>query len=355
MKRKYTIAVLFGGCSPEYDVSLHSAYSVLTALDRERFDPIPLGITREGEWFRFCGRYEAVADGTWCADAADLLSVVVSQSRALHGFYQRVPTVAGERWEPVALDAAFPVLHGRNGEDGTVQGLLELAGIPTVGCGVLASALCMDKARSHALARAAGIDVPRSVTGTKEDDLPRLTKEIEAIGFPLFVKPLRAGSSFGISKVTDASGLEDAVALALEYDDVFVLEENIEGFEVGCAVLGSSELTTGRADEIELAEGFFDYTEKYTLKTSRIHVPARISPEDEARVRETAGRIYRALGCSGFARVDMFFTPDRRIVFNEVNTIPGFTEHSRFPSMLRAVGIPFEQVIEKAIALAVEK
>ena len=171
-------------------------------------------------------------------------------------------------------------------------------------------------------------------------------------GYPLFVKPVKAGSSYGVTKVASPEQLAPAIELAFRYDNQVILEENIEGFEVGCAVLGSSEPITGEVDEIELSGGFFDFTEKYTLKTSSIHVPARIDASKAAEIKETAKTIYRTLGCSGFARVDMFLTPEGEIVFNEVNTIPGFTEHSRYPGMMKAAGYSFENVLDMIIEQA---
>ena len=208
----------------------------------------------------------------------------------------------------------------------------------------------MDKDRAHKLVELAGIEVPKAVMIRKyqENEAPTLTAELN---YPLFVKPVRAGSSFGITKIYRKEELVSAVAFAFEHDDEVIIEENIDGFEVGCAVLGIDELTVGRVDEIELSHGFFDFTEKYNLITSNIYMPARIDPETEERIRETAKVIYKALACSGFARVDMFLTPDKRIVFNEVNTIPGFTSHSRYPSMMKGIGLTFDKMLDKLISL----
>ena len=213
----------------------------------------------------------------------------------------------------------------------------------------------MDKHRAHQIVQAAGIEVPRSLVLERGQGMESAHALAEQVGYPLFVKPVRAGSSFGITKVADRENLPAAVALASQYDREIILEEAVPGFEVGCAVMGNDILTVGEVDEIELEDGFFDYTEKYTLKTSAIHVPARIPRDTAERVKQTAQAIYRALGCSGFARVDMFLTPDGHIIFNEVNTIPGFTEHSRFPSMMQAVGLDLGQVISTVIGLAVGK
>lgn len=351
MMNRKRIAVLFGGCSSEYEVSLQSAYSVLENIDREKYEVIPIGITRYGDWYHYTGRTDAIPAGTWQDDAAHLHAVVFLQNRSDRGFLEWT----GERYALRRLDLAFPVLHGKNGEDGTVQGLLELAGIPVVGCGTLAGALCMDKERAHRLAAQAGVAVPKSVAFRRTERAGALERIRDELGFPVFVKPVRAGSSFGITRVTGPEQLDEAVELALRHDSEVIAEEAVDGFEVGCAVLGIDELTVGRVDEIELSSGFFDYTEKYTLKTSKIHMPARVDAQTERRIQETAKVIYRALGCSGFARVDMFLTPDGRIVFNEVNTIPGFTSHSRYPNMMRGIGLSFPQMLDALLGLYEEE
>lgn len=347
---KLNVAVIFGGCSPEYSVSLESAHAVITHMDRTRYNPVLIGISSAGNWYHFTGAAEKIKSDTW-NNPDDCAPALVSPDRDAPGLL--VQTTAG--MEKISLDAAFPVLHGRNGEDGTVQGLFELAGIPLVGCGVLASALCMDKDRAHKLVQAAGITIPLSTVLTKKASKEEAFTCAEKLGYPLFVKPVRAGSSYGITRVMERGGLSAALELAFAYDDHIILEEAISGFEVGCAVLGNDTLTVGELDEIELWDGFFNFTEKYTLKTSAIHVPARIPTIKAAEMKETAQRIYKALGCQGFARVDMFLDSSGRVVFNEVNTIPGFTAHSRYPSMMKAIGMSFEQVISNVIELAVSK
>ena len=345
---KRTVAVLFGGCSSEYSVSLASAQAVVQHMDRERYTPVLIGISRSGAWLHYTGPVERMAEDTWndprwCAPA------VVSLDRGDQTLLVR----RGEQIERIHLDAAFPVLHGKNGEDGTVQGVFELAGIPLVGCGVLASALCMDKDRAHKLAAVAGVNVPNSFV-LRRGEAQEAASRAEALGYPIFVKPVKAGSSYGVTKVTERGQLAAAVELAFSHDDAVLLEECISGFEVGCAVLGNDVLTVGAVDEIELQSGFFDYTEKYTLKTAQIHVPARIRLEQSAQIQETARTVYRALGCRGFARVDLFLDAQGRIVFNEVNTIPGFTAHSRYPSMMKAAGLSLQEVLTAVIELAVE-
>lgn len=347
--KKITLAVLFGGSSTEYEISLQSAHAVLTHLDRDRYEPVLLGITRDGRWLLYQGPVDALLDDTWHTDARHTVPAVISPDRGVHGLLLIAPAGPSTRY----LDAAFPVLHGKNGEDGTVQGLLELAGIPVVGCGVLASALCMDKDVAHRLVQAAGVAVPPSILFRAGEGLDTLPERTASLTYPLFVKPARAGSSFGITKVEEPGVLAEAVAAALAHDSKVVIEEAVPGFEVGCAVLGSEELTVGLVDEIQLSGGFFDFEEKYTLKTSAIHCPARIPPEAAARVQEAARTIFRALDCRGFARVDLFLTPEGALLFNEVNTIPGFTPHSRYPTMMQGAGLDFTSLVSRMIRLGV--
>ena len=346
---KKRIAVIFGGCSPEYGVSLKSSYSVITHINQDIYDLIMVGITREGEWFHFSGSPEEILADTWYT-GEDITPALLSPSRGVKGLL-----VMGENnhYSIVELDAVMPVLHGRFGEDGTIQGVIEMAGLPIVGCDTAASALCMDKDKSHKLVHAAGIRAPQSITIRNLKKLPLVFGFVKAIGFPLYVKPVKAGSSFGISKVYNEEELEGAVIHAFTIDDEVIVEENIEGFEIGCAIIGSEELIIGEVDEIELSDGFFDFTEKYTLETSAIHCPARITTEQSSEAKKIAQRIYRVLGCRGLARVDMFLTPSGDIIFNEVNTIPGFTPHSRFPKMLQAAGMSFAEVVNTAIRLVV--
>ena len=353
MKKK-TVAVIFGGCSPEYDVSIKSAYSIINAVNHDKYDVVLIGINRQGKWYRYTGDVENIPNDKWHSMKAELKTAIISPSRGEGLLVFNNSRVAGSVGNAVAvpIDVVFHVLHGKCGEDGTVQGLCELAGIPLVGSGSAASALCMDKDRSHKLVSLSGIRVPRTVCSesTKSDD--ELLNIAKGMKLPLFVKPVKTGSSFGISLVEKYSELQDAVRVAYTYDDAVIIEEGISGFEIGCAVVGNHELSTGRIDEIELSQGFFDYEEKYTLKTSKIHMPARIDEKTERRLQDMAMDIFRLLGCRGFARVDMFLTKEHEIVFNEVNTIPGFTPKSRFPSMMQGVGVDYPQLVGMLIELA---
>jgi len=349
--QKKKIAIIFGGNSTEYEVSLKSASSVLENINKKFYDIVPIGITRDGEWYHYTGENEKIYDGTWVSDNENIYPVVVSQNRSIRGFLE----FTVDKYAVIKVDLVFPVLHGKNGEDGTLQGLFELAGIPIVGCNTLSSALCMDKDRAHKLVSLAGISVPKSIT-FKCFEIKEALSEISAkLVYPLFVKPVRAGSSFGITKIFENQELDAAVELAFKHDTAVIVEEAIDGFEVGCAIFGNDDLTIGRVDEIELSKGFFDFTEKYTLQSSKIHMPARIDAETEEKVQKTAATIYKALGCSGFARVDMFLTPSEEVVFNEVNTIPGFTVHSRYPNMMKGIGLSFADMLDKLIGLYVGK
>ncbi len=344
-----TVTVLFGGRSTEYEVSLQSACSVIENLDPEKYNVIQLGITRQGQWLKYSGDTSHIKNDTW-HEHHSCVPAIISPDCSTPG----VLVMGGSEIQTIPIDVVFPILHGKNGEDGTIQGLLELTGIPCVGCGTLSSAICMDKDVAHRLVNLAGIKTPESIVlhySTSDDELIELIAHLK---YQLFVKPVNAGSSFGITKVSNQTGLKEAISIAFEHDRKVIIEEGIDGFEVGCAVLGNKTLTIGKVDEIELSDGFFDYTEKYSLKTSKIHMPARIDEDTANRIKQTAALIYRTLGCEGYARVDMFLTPQNEIVFNEVNTIPGFTSNSRYPNMLKGIGMTFKQIVDELIKLAIQ-
>lgn len=346
--KKINVAILFGGHSSEYSVSLLSATSVIENINQEKYEPILIGITNEGNFKLYTGPIENIENDTWNQEKYTK-KITFSTNREDHGII-----IQGKN-EKRKIDIVFPVLHGRNGEDGRLQGLLELAAIPYVGCDSISSAICMDKYKAHELVRLAGIPVPNSYIFNKYTSKEDILTKISDLNYPIFVKPLKAGSSYGITKVTKKEMLSAAIDLAFKYDDTLIIEEGIDGFEVGCAILGNNELTIGEVDEIELQDGFFDFTEKYNLITSKIILPARLSDSERKKVQETALKIYRILGCSGFARVDMFYTKEGEIYFNEVNTIPGFTSHSRYPSMLKEIGFSFSDIIDKLIELGLNR
>ncbi|MCG7406560.1 D-alanine--D-serine ligase VanG [Paenibacillus sp. ACRRX] len=345
---KLTVVVLFGGCSNEYEVSLISAASVIEHMDSDKYELVLVGITREGEWLRYSGSLADIRDNQWHLHPSCIPSFL-SPSRSIRGLIEIVNT----EYHVTPIDVVFPVMHGKYGEDGTVQGLIELAGIPYVGCDMLSSAICMDKDIAHALVQASGVNTPYSVTMYKGDHEEEGVQDLQALKYPVYVKPAKSGSSIGITKAHDISQLMQGIKLAYEHDHKVVIEEEIKGFEVGCAVLGHRDPMIGVVDEIELIGDFFDFTEKYSLQSSKIHLPARVDAPTADRIKKIARQIYKTLGCKGFARVDMFVTPDGSIVFNEVNTIPGFTSNSRYPKMLQASGYTYSQILDQLIQLAV--
>ncbi len=351
--KKLKVAVIFGGCSEEYRISLKSAHSIITHLDKRKYDLVMIGITQEGEWFKYDGPVDSIINDTW-NEWEHCKSAVLSPDRKRPGLLE----FNGNQAIYTPLDVVFPVLHGKFGEDGTIQGLLELAGIPYVGCGVQSSVLCMDKELAYRVVQVAGVRTPRfSVLHSSSSEAISLGSA--GLNYPLFVKPANSGSSFGVTKVIRVDELPAAVSEARKYDRKVLIEEAVEGIEVGCAVLGcGDELMVGQVDQIELSHGFFrihqEAQPEVTSDNSTILVPARVSPELSSYIQQTAGTIYRALGCSGLARVDMFLTPDKQIVLNEVNTMPGFTSYSRYPRMMAASGIGIAQIADRVIELAMQ-
>lgn len=344
MKRK-KIAVIFGGKSTEYSISLKSAYSVLSNIDINRFDIYMIGINQKGQWKHFTGSIELIKENKWETDEMNTVYICPDPTK------RSLMEIINHKIVYIEIDALFPVMHGKNGEDGTLQGLIEMSGIHLIGCSTLSSALCMDKYRAHELVKNFGIKVPNTNYLASKKQYAKKKADILNMELPLFIKPVHSGSSYGISCIETFNQLDKAVNEAFTYDNEVIIEEKINGFEVGCAIFGKNELKVGRVDEIELTADFFDFEEKYTLKTSKIHMPARISPDLEKKIQETAKQIYSILGCQIFARVDMFLTKDNEIIFNEVNTIPGFTTHSRYPKMMNGIGISFTDLITQLIEM----
>ena len=346
---KKMVAVIFGGFSPEYEVSLNSAYSVIKAINKDKYDILMIGITNKGQWYRYTGSIEEIANDNWHKNEANITKALISPDRGIG-----VLVFENEKPVSIKIDVAFPVMHGRYGEDGTIQGLCELAGIPVVGSGSAASALCMDKDRSHKLISLAGITVPKSVCFEYKPTEEELMAAVQSLKLPVFVKPVKAGSSIGVSKIYKYDEIPAAVKEAFIYDNAVIIEENIDGKEVGCSVIGNLELITGRVNEIEVAQGFFDYKEKYTLKTSKIHTPARIDQDSESKIAETGKKVFKVLGCRGYARIDMFLKDDGDVVFSEANTIPGFTAHSQLPKMMKAAGVDYPELVDMLINLSLQ-
>ena len=335
------VGIIFGGCSEEHPISIKSAQEVAKHLDTEKYEPYYLGITKDGVW-QLCDGPGADWENGGCRPA------VLSPDRGAHGLL----VLEQGRYETIELDVVLPVLHGKLGEDGAIQGLLELSGIPYAGCDIPSSALCMDKSLAYVVVKNAGIATPNfwAVAADETVDPDQLT-------YPVFVKPARSGSSFGVSKVAHEDELPNALEAARQYDSKVLIEESVVGSEVGCAILGDDlELIAGEVDRIALSHGFFRIHQESTPErgsdNSTPIVPADIPAEARSRVQETAKAIYRALGCKGLARVDMFLTEDGTVVLNEVNTLPGMTSYSRYPRMMAAAGLPLGEVIDRMVSLA---
>lgn len=352
MKRR-TVAVIFGGVSSEHEVSAVSAMSVLRNIPRDVYDVIMVGITREGRWLKYGGPLEKLRDGSWREDKS-CVPAVISPDAGAHGLL-----VLGKTVETVPIDVVFPVLHGKNGEDGTVQGLFQLAQIPFVGCDNIASAVCMDKAVTNALADAAGIPQAkwRSITQYEYNKIGEsfLEETIAYLSFPIFVKPACAGSSVGISKALNRGELRKAMETAFLEDDKAVLEEAVLGKEVECAVMGNHDPVAGEVGEIRPANEFYDYNAKYENAESELFIPARLTEEKRKETASLACRAYRAMGCEGLSRVDFFIRDDGTVLLNEINTLPGFTSISMYPKLFEAAGVPYGELLHRLITLALER
>jgi D-alanine---(R)-lactate ligase len=337
---KLKIGIIFGGCCEEHPVSVKSAQEVAKHLDLGKYEPLWIGITTSGAW-KLCDGPGA----NWESHVNH--PVVLSPDRSVHGLL----VLERERYDMIRLDVVLPVLHGKLGEDGAIQGLLELSGIPYVGCDIPSSALCMDKSLAYIVASNAGIATPKHwvLTGNEKIDP-------DSLSYPVFVKPARSGSSFGVSKVPGQEELPSAIETARQYDAKVLIEEAVAGSEVGCAILGERfGLVAGEVDRVALSHGFFRIHQESDPESgsenSTFVVPADISAEARSLVQETAKAIYRALGCKGLARVDTFLTDDGTVVLNEVNTLPGMTSYSRYPRMMAAAGLPLADVIDRLVTL----
>ena len=347
--RKKNICVLFGGVSPEHEVSLRSAAMVLDAIDREKYNVFPVGIRRDGRWFLHAGAPYELPDGSWEMHPGNT-SAFLSPERG-----RGLAMPSGGRINYQKLDCIFPVLHGENGEDGTVQGLFALAGIPFVGPGVCASAAAMDKAVTKIIADAAGVKQAGYVTAYKKNAKEACAEAIEKFGLPLFVKPAATGSSVGVSKVKTEEELFPAVKAALKFGGKALIEQYIPGRELEVALLGNDEVIASRCAEIISGGEFYDYDGKYAASsTARTVVPANVPAEAEETARAMAKTIYAALGCRGLSRADFFLKEDGEVVFNEINTIPGFTSISMYPRLMEDAGIDNTELVTRLIELALK-
>lgn len=347
--------IIFGGVSSEHDISCLSATSVIRNIPKEKYNVVMLGITKQGEMFVFEGDYNTLKNDGWLADKLKLKKAVISTDRADRGII-----VFNENgYEKIRIDVCFPVMHGKNGEDGTMQGLLTVAGIPYVGCNTMASAVCMDKAMTNAICDVNGIQQAKWKYITKYDFEQRgreFARECEEyLGLPVFIKPANAGSSVGVVKAKTVEEIQRGLDYALQFDTRVVVEEAIVGQEVECAVMGNDEPFAGAVGEIEACNEFYDFEAKYQAN-SGLHIPARLSEEKIKEIQEKAIKAYKAWGCSGLARVDFFVRiSDGAVLLNEPNTLPGFTNISMYPMLMDKAGISYGDLIDKLCTLAIEK
>ena len=351
---KLNVCVLFGGVSPEHDVSLRSAESVLNHLDTEKYEIFPVGITKNGQWILFGGNdYSMLPSGQW-QDHPENCRAAISPERG-----QGLQCFKQDCVDCVHIDVVFPVLHGENGEDGSVQGLLQLAGIPYVGPHIASSAVAMDKTLTKLVMDKA--EIPQAAwqlvrNSELECWMDEILDAVESrFSYPVFVKPAGTGSSVGVSKAINREALTDALLCAGKYDEKILVEEFIAGAEIEVAVMGNENPVASICGEIDSGAEFYDYDAKYVTDTSVAYIPARISESVAERVREYAMKVYSAIGCQGLSRVDFFVTFEgERIVFNEINTLPGFTSISMYPKLFAASGIPYSQLIDKLLGYAME-
>jgi D-alanine---(R)-lactate ligase len=337
---RLSLAIIFGGSSEEHPISIRSAQEVAKNLDLERYEPFYVGITKQGAW-KLCDSPDTDWEDGGCRP------VMLSPDSSVHGFL----VLEQGQYQAMRVDVVFPVLHGKLGEDGAMQGLLELSGIPYVGCDVQSSAQCMDKSLAYLVASSAGVATPNFWTVAAGEHI-----DFDGLPYPVFVKPARSGSSFGVSKVDRKEEMPSALEVASQHDSKVLIEEAVRGGEVGCAILGKDELVVGEPDRVSLSHGFFRIHQESQpergSENATFIVPADISTEERELVRETAKTLYRALGCTGLARVDLFLKEDGTVVLNEVNTLPGLTSYSRYPRMMAAAGLSFGEVVDRIVSLA---
>jgi D-alanine-D-alanine ligase len=345
--KRTRVVVLYGGRSAEHDVSCVTAVHVLEALDPDRYDVVPIAIARDGRWLLDEATIAALGGG-----ARQLPRALEAAGREVSPFSQVVDVADADA--PVVV---LPLLHGPFGEDGTVQGLLEMAGVPYVGSGVLGSALGMDKAKAKEVLRAHDLPQPRWIVFHEDDAGESLRERIaRELGWPVFVKPANLGSSVGVSKAVDGEALDRALDLALSYDEWVVVEEAVAGREIEVAVLGNREPEASVPGEIVPSHEFYDYEDKYLVDGARLVVPAALAPAATAEVRALAIEVFSVLRAEGMARVDFFYEADGRgFLVNEINTIPGFTPISMYPKLWEASGLPYPKLVDRLIELAVER
>ena len=348
---KKTIAVIFGGASSEHEISIKSARTIIANMDESKYTILPVFITTDGRWLLYDGSKDNLNPSSWEKYAT---SAILSPDTSHKGLLRLV----GDKFKLIEIDAVFPVLHGKNGEDGTIQGLFELAGIPYVGSGVLGSSVAMCKAFTNMIAEGMGIKQVDFLTITKsemETNLEEVLKKIRyQIGYPCFVKPSNTGSSVGVTMAKDKKSLLKSLEEAAFYDDLIVVEKRAVGRELECSVLGNEDAIASGVGEITFQREFYCYDAKYDCEGSQTIVPADVPAEIVKEIQEQSLKIFHGLNCKGLARVDFFLTEDGQVLFNEINTMPGFTNISMYPMLWHEQGMTTTDIVDKLIELALE-
>lgn len=344
------LCVVFGGQSPEHDISRKSVTSVLNNLDKSKYNISLVGITKMGAWYLYTGDYKNIEGGEWEQDTANKKKAIISPDAE----DKAILVLDGDKFTKIHPDVIFPVLHGEFGEDGTIQGLFELAGIPYVGAGVMASANGVDKTMSKIVFASANIPQADWVVVNRTDDLEdKMNKIEEKLGYPCFVKPARTGSSVGVGKAHDRKELLSAIKNAVQFDRKVLVEENIDGHEVECAVLGNEDPKAATVGEIMPTVEFYDFDAKYNDNSTQLQIPADLPKETIEEIRAYAIRAFKALDGAGLSRVDFFVKhSDGSVVLNEINTLPGFTNISMYPKLWDSVGIEYSELLDRLIELA---
>ncbi len=343
------VAFIFGGVSSEHEVSRISVTSILNNVNTNEIEYIVVGITKNGEWYNYTGDIKNIKDGEWQDDKENLFDCILSPDKRHHGFLIN----KNNEWITEKVDVIFPVLHGKNGEDGTIQGLFQLSGIPFVGCDLISSANCMDKDITKIILTANNIPNSKWITVYPSSDINIIDNDIkEKLNYPVFIKPANSGSSVGVGKAYNKEDLKKCLKDAFNEDKKVIIEETIVGAEIECAVMGNEQpIAFETLGEVEPLRDVYDYEGKYKDNTTKLHIPARISEDKVLAVREYAVKAYKAMGCKGLSRVD-FFVTNNGIILNEINTLPGFTSISMYPKLAMTSGMEYSEIITKLIDLA---
>lgn len=347
---KKVVAIIFGGQSSEHEVSKSSAQTIISALSEDSYFVLPIYITKDGKWFLYDGPHENIPHLNWEKLATP---VVLSPSADHRGILRLV----GNKFKLIPIDVAFAILHGKNGEDGSIQGLFQLANIPYVGSGVLSSAVCMDKTITKLIAQKHNIDIAEYLIFSKQDyekDTEEILKKVRyKIGYPCFIKPANTGSSVGISKAKSKDEVVLGITDALTYDDKIIVEKGVFGRELECSVLGNHTPKASNVGEVTYTDQFYSYDAKYNNSDSKTIVPASIPDDVSEKIRQLSIDVFKACGCKGLARVDFFLeAKTNKVIFNEINTLPGFTSISMYPMLWKSLGMSIEGLVQELISLA---